>query len=92
VVNGTFNLRVNPTENYAEKSNFFVGDLDGGYIGNHVWRTNWSPAIKPSTIVSATLVFNTSRAAPGLQILVNGANADNQPQDDGGNGAYLLPS
>jgi hypothetical protein len=92
VVNGTFNLRVNPTENWSEKSNFFVGDLEGGYIGNHVWRTNWSPAQKPSRIVSATLVFNTSRAAPGLQILVNGANADNQPQDNGGNGAYSTSS
>jgi hypothetical protein len=92
VVNGTFNLRVNPTDFYSQKSEFFVGDLEGGYIGNHVWRTTWSPVTKPSRIVSATLVFNTSRAAPGLQILVNGANADNKPEDNDGNGAYSTSS
>jgi hypothetical protein len=84
VVNGTFNLRVNPTESYEESGNFFVGNLGDGYLGNHVWRTTWSPATKPSAIASATLTFNTSRAASGLQIVVRGANADNAPANSDG--------
>jgi hypothetical protein len=85
VVNGTFNLRVNPPD-YEESGQFFVGKFEDGYLGNHVWRTTWSPATKPSAIASATLAFNTSQAASGLQIVVRGANADNAPENS--DGAY----
>lgn len=85
VVNGTYNLRVNPPD-YEESGSFFVGKFEDGYLGNHVWRTTWSPATKPSAIASATLAFNTSQAASGLQIVVRGANADNAPENS--DGAY----
>jgi hypothetical protein len=83
-VQGSYNLRVNPNE-WEETSNFFVGKFGDGYLGNHVWRATWNPAAKPSSIISATLVFNTGSGTSGsFNMSVRGANLDNAPANSDG--------
>lgn len=88
-VQGSYNLRVNPDEGYEELRNFFVGKFGDGYLGNHVWRATWNPASKPSSIISATLVFNTGSGTSGgsFNMSVRGAALDNAPAN--GDGASL---